>query len=65
MLAALEAWHKSCLRSRAGRRLSITSTADLHPFSSSEALWLCSIEDRRRLDSSREGMFCGLSIGNF
>ena len=30
-----------------------------------EALWLCPIEDRRRLDSSREGMFEGLSIGNY
>jgi hypothetical protein len=30
-----------------------------------EALWLCPIEDRRRLDSSREGMFDGLSIGSY
>jgi hypothetical protein len=30
-----------------------------------EALWLCPIEDRRELDSSREGMFEGLSIGNY
>ncbi len=30
-----------------------------------EALWLCPIEDRRQLDSSREGMFEGLSIGNY
>ena len=30
-----------------------------------EALWLCPIEDRRQLDSSREGMFDGLSVGNY
>jgi hypothetical protein len=30
-----------------------------------EALWLCPIKDRRRFDSSREGMFEGLSIGNY
>jgi hypothetical protein len=30
-----------------------------------EELWLCPIEDRRRIDSSREGMFEGLSIGNY
>ena len=30
-----------------------------------EALWLCPIEDRRRLDSSREGMFDGLSVGSY
>ena len=30
-----------------------------------EALWLCPIEDRRQLDSSREGMFDGLSIGSY
>ena len=30
-----------------------------------EDLWLCPIEDRRRIDSSREGMFEGLSIGNY
>jgi hypothetical protein len=30
-----------------------------------EALWLCPIEDRRRLSSSREGMFDGLSLGNY
>jgi hypothetical protein len=30
-----------------------------------ESLWLCPIEDRRELDSSREGMFEGLSIGNY
>ena len=27
--------------------------------------WLCPIEDRRRLDSSRPGMFEGLSIGSY
>jgi hypothetical protein len=30
-----------------------------------EDLWLCPIEDRRRIDSSHEGMFEGLSIGNY
>jgi REP element-mobilizing transposase RayT len=30
-----------------------------------ESLWLCPIEDRRGLDSVREGMFQGLSIGNY
>jgi len=28
-------------------------------------LWLCSVEDRRRLDSSREGMIEGFSPGNY
>ena len=30
-----------------------------------ESLWLCPIEDRRRLDSSREGMLEGFSLGNY
>ncbi len=30
-----------------------------------EQLWLCPIEDRRRLDSGREGMLEGLSLGNY
>jgi hypothetical protein len=30
-----------------------------------ESLWLCPIEDRRRLDSSREGMMEGFSLGNY
>jgi REP element-mobilizing transposase RayT len=30
-----------------------------------EALWLCPIEDRRRLDSSREGMLEGFSLGSY
>ena len=30
-----------------------------------EALWLCPIEDRRRLDSAREGMLEGFSLGNY
>ena len=30
-----------------------------------EALWLCPVEDRRRLDSSREGMIEGFSLGNY
>ena len=29
-----------------------------------ESLWLCPIEDRRQLDSSREGMLEGFSLGN-
>ena len=30
-----------------------------------ERIWLCPIEDRRRLDSSREGMLEGLSLGSY
>jgi hypothetical protein len=30
-----------------------------------EGHWLCSIEDRRRLDSRREGMLEGFSLGNY
>ncbi len=30
-----------------------------------EAIWLCPIEDRRKLDSSREGMVGGLSLGSY
>ena len=30
-----------------------------------ESVWLCPIEDRRRLDSSREGMLEGFSLGNY
>jgi REP element-mobilizing transposase RayT len=30
-----------------------------------EAHWLCPIEDRRRLDSSREGMLEGFSLGSY
>jgi hypothetical protein len=30
-----------------------------------ESLWLCPIEDRRRLESSREGMLEGLSVGSY
>jgi REP element-mobilizing transposase RayT len=30
-----------------------------------ESHWLCPIEDRRRLDSSREGMLEGFSLGNY
>ncbi len=30
-----------------------------------ESLWLCPIEDRRQFDSSREGMFEGLSLGSY
>jgi REP element-mobilizing transposase RayT len=30
-----------------------------------ESIWLCPIEDRRRLDSPREGMLEGLSLGSY
>jgi hypothetical protein len=30
-----------------------------------EGHWLCPIEDRRRLDSEREGMVEGFSLGNY
>jgi hypothetical protein len=30
-----------------------------------ESIWLCPIEDRRLLDSSREGMFEGFSLGSY
>jgi REP element-mobilizing transposase RayT len=30
-----------------------------------ESIWLCPIEDRRRLNSSREGMLEGLSLGSY
>jgi hypothetical protein len=30
-----------------------------------ESIWLCPIEDRRQLDSSREGMLQGFSLGNY
>jgi hypothetical protein len=30
-----------------------------------ESLWLCPIEDRRRLDSKREGMIEGFSLGSY
>ena len=30
-----------------------------------ESLWLCPIEDRRRLDSCREGMLEGFSLGSY
>jgi REP element-mobilizing transposase RayT len=30
-----------------------------------ESLWLCPVEDRRALDSSREGMIEGFSLGNY
>jgi hypothetical protein len=30
-----------------------------------ESHWLCPIEDRRRLDSAREGMLDGFSLGNY
>ncbi len=30
-----------------------------------ESIWLCPVEDRRKLDSSREGMIEGFSLGNY
>ena len=30
-----------------------------------EGSWLCPVEDRRRLDSAREGMIEGFSLGNY
>ena len=30
-----------------------------------ESIWLCPIVDRRRLDSSREGMLEGFSLGSY
>jgi hypothetical protein len=30
-----------------------------------DSLWLCPIEDRSRLDSAREGMLEGFSLGSF
>jgi hypothetical protein len=30
-----------------------------------ESHWLCPIEDRRRIDSTREGMLEGLSLGSY
>ena len=30
-----------------------------------ESLWLCPIEDRRRLDSNREGMMQGFPLGSY
>ncbi len=48
---------------KAARRGSVagsTSAAGLE-----ETLWLYPIEDRRRLDSSREGMLEGFSLGNY
>ncbi len=30
-----------------------------------ESLWLCPIEDRRRLDSTQEGMIEGFTLGNY
>ena len=43
---------------RAGSVAGSTAAAGLE-----ESLWLCPIEDRRRLDSSREGMMEGFSLG--
>ncbi len=37
-----------------------TASADLE-----ESIWLCPIEDRREIDSPREGMLRGFSLGNY
>ena len=46
--------------SQAGSVAGSTAAAGLE-----EGLWLCPVEDRRRLDSSREGMIEGFSLGNY
>jgi REP element-mobilizing transposase RayT len=43
-----------------GRLLGSAATAALE-----ETHWLCPIEDRRRIDSSRQGMFEGFSLGHY
>ncbi len=45
---------------QAGSLAGSTASAGLE-----EGLWLCPVEDRRRLDSSREGMVEGFSLGNY
>ena len=48
------------LSCRAWQRGGLNASAGLE-----ETIWLCPIEDRRRLDSSREGMVEGLSLGSY
>ena len=50
---AMAAWRSTSSR-RAGRMPGLE-----------DSLWLCPIEDRRRLDSSREGMLEGFSLGSY
>jgi hypothetical protein len=45
---------------REGSVAGSSAAADLE-----EGLWLCPIEDRRRLDSPREGMLERFSLGNY
>jgi hypothetical protein len=45
---------------RTGSVAGSAAAADLE-----EGHWLCPIEDRRRLDSAREGMLEGFSLGNY
>jgi len=35
------------------------------PANLEESIWLCPVEDRRKLDSSREGMLEGFSLGSY
>jgi hypothetical protein len=37
----------------------------VHSAGLEEALWLCPIEDRRTIDSSREGMLSGFTLGHY
>jgi hypothetical protein len=39
--------------------------ASKHSPSLEESIWLCPVEDRRKLNSSREGMLEGFSLGNY
>jgi REP element-mobilizing transposase RayT len=48
---------------RAAKRGSVAGSAA--SASLEDSLWLCPIEDRRGLDSSREGMLEGLSLGSY
>ena len=51
---------KDLKAARRGRVSGLRATAGLE-----EGLWLCPIEDRRRLDSSRKGMLEGFSLGDY
>jgi len=48
---------------KAARRDSVAGSAAAAGLE--ETLWLCPIEDRPRLDSSREGVLEGFSLGNY
>ena len=45
---------------KSGSRAGSNASAGLE-----ESIWLCPVEDRRKLDSSREGMLEGFSLGNY